>query len=298
MSRSSSRNSSGVSVFGRPEINIGDVTTKPIGILKKRTESTLSHTFKVELQVYPTYSLDVQDFKNDDRIPFTAQDTFNTSRVVENIEMTLNDNNDESGICSCCLLKADLDSTSLIFNERDSTEDMCCVDHICGNHSLKHTKYSSLASELNHERSLTVDESEQRYQPFQSESVLEGNSGSTSSKIQPQRHIPDTKRLQFLENAGAIKCWFLQGSLLINVILVFACLFFFLQIKHSPRNDIQHKEAQSSTLCVMDNHNHPMCTNHSMHLQYLLHIVSMILYLLFSFLINYYLMCGILLTAR
>jgi hypothetical protein len=60
-----------------------------------------------------------------------------------------------------------------------------------------------------------------------------------SSKIQPQRHIPDTKRLQFLENAGAIKCWFLQGSLLINVILVFACLFFFLQIKFNPRNDIQ-----------------------------------------------------------
>ena len=290
MSRSSSRNSSGVFVFGRPEINIGDVTTKPIGILKKKTESTLSLTFKVELQVYPTCSLDVQDFENDDRIPFTAQDTFNTSRVVENIEMTLNDN-DESGICSCCLLKADLDSTSLIFNERDSTEDMCCVDHICGNHSIKNTKYSSLASELNHERSLTVDESKQRYQQFQSESVHERDSGNISSKIQPQRHIPDTKRLQFLENAGAIKCWFLQGSLLINVILVFACLFFFLQIKLNPRNDIQHKEAQSSTLCVMDNHNHPMCTNHSMYLQYLLHIVSMISYLLFSFLI--YLLCKI-----
>jgi hypothetical protein len=283
MSRSSSRNSSGVSVFERPEINIGDVTTKPIGILKKRTESTLSLTFKVGLQV--------QDFENDDNTPFTAQDTFNTSRVVENIEMTLNGNNDESGICSCCLRKADLDSTSLMFNERDSTEDIGCVNHICGNHSLNNTKYSSLASELNHERSLTVDESKQRYQPFQSESVLEGNSGSISSKIQPQRHIPDTKRLQFLENAGAIKCWFLQGSLLINVILVFACLFFFLQIKHNPRNDIQHKKAQSSTLCVMDNHNHPMCTDHSMYLQYLLHIVSMILYLLFSFLI--YLLCKI-----
>lgn len=261
MSRSSSRNSSGVSVFERPEINIGDVTTKPIVILKKRTESTLSLTFKVEMQVYPTCNLDVQDFEDDDRNPFTVHDAFNTSRDVENIEMTLNDNNDESGICSCCLHKTDLDSTSLIFNERDNTEDMCCVDHICSNHSLKSTKYSSLAS------------------------------GNISSKIQPQRHIPDTKRLQFLENAGPRKCWFLQGSLLTNVILVFACLFLFLQITDNTRNDIQHKETLLSTLCVMDNHNHPLCTNHFMYLQYLLHIVSMISYLLFLFLI--FLLCKI-----
>lgn len=186
---------------------------------------------------------------------------FNTSRDVENIEMTLNDNNDETGICSSCLPKTYLDSTSPISNERDNTEDMCYVNLIYSN------------------------------QQFQSESVLERNPGNISSKIQPQRHIPDTKRLQFLENAGPIKCWFLQGSLFTNVILVFACLFVFLQITNNPRNDIQHKETLLSTLCVMDNHNHPLCTNHFMYLQYLLHIVSMISYLLFLFLI--FLLCKI-----
>lgn len=292
MSRSSSRNSSGV--CERPGINIGHVTTKPIVILNKKTESKLSLTFKVEMQVYPTYSLDVQGFENDYSSSFTAHDTFNTSLDIENIEMTLNDNNDESRVCSCCLLKTDLDATSLICNETDNTEDVCCGDHMCGNHSLKNTKYSSSASKLNHARSPTVDESKQRYQPFQSGSILEMNSGGMNSKIQPQRHIHDAKRLQFLENTGPIKCWFLPGSLLTNVILVSACIFFFLQIKNNPRNDNEHKETLSSTLCVIDNHNHPLCTNHSMYLQYLLHIVSMISYLLFLFLI--FLLCQIIIS--